>query len=73
LENASEKDPSKDVRAMAKKVMEELDSIRKGYSGANHKKCLFEAFGWLKQAHVISLGGKVDSNKANELRIKEWR
>jgi hypothetical protein len=73
LENVSENDPSEDVKAAAKKVMEELDSLRKGYSGANHKKCLFEAFWWLKQAHVISLGGKVDSKKANDLRIKEWR
>jgi hypothetical protein len=53
--------------------MKELDLIRKGYSGANHKKCLFEAFWWLKKAHVLSLGCEVDSKKASELRIKEWR
>ena len=73
LENVSEKDPSEDVKSAAKKVMEELDSIRKGYSGANHKKCLFEAFWWLKNAHMLSLGGKVDSKKALEQRNKEWR
>jgi hypothetical protein len=73
LENVSEEDPSEDVKSAATKVMKELDLIRKGYSGANHKKCLFEAFWWLKQAHVLSLGGEVDSKKALELRIKEWR
>jgi hypothetical protein len=73
LENVSEKDPSVDVKSAAKKVMEELDAIRKGYSGANHKKCLFEAFWWLKSAHMLSLDGEIDSKKALELRIKEWR
>jgi hypothetical protein len=73
LEKVSEKDPSEDVKSAAKKVMEELDSIRRKYSGAYHKKCLFEAFWWLKQAHMFSLGGKVDSKKANDLRIREWR
>jgi len=73
LEKVSEKDPSEDVKSAAKKLMEKLDSIRKGYSGANHKKCLFEAFWWLKNAHMLSLGGKVDSKKALEQRIKEWR
>jgi len=73
LEKVSEEDPSEDVKSAAKKVMEELDTIRKGYSGANHKKCLFEAFWWLKNAHMLSLGGKIDSKKALELRIIEWR
>jgi hypothetical protein len=73
LKKVSEKDPSEKVKSVAKKVMEELDSIRKGYSGTNHKKCLFEAFWWLKNAHMLSLGGKVDDKKALELRIKEWR
>jgi len=73
LENVSGKDPSVDVKSAAKKVMEKLDVIRKGYSGANHKKCLFEAFWWLKSAHMLSLGGKIDSKKALEQRIKEWR
>jgi len=73
LENVTEKDPSEDVKTAAKKVMKELDLIRKGYYRANHKKCLFEAFWWLKNAHMLSLGGKIDSKKALELRIKEWR
>jgi len=72
LENVSEEDPSEDVKTAAKKVMKKLDSIRKGYSGANHKKCLFEAFWWLKCAHIISFGVNPDK-KALELRIKEWR
>jgi len=73
LENVSEKDTSEEVKKAAKKVMEELDLIRKGYSGDNHKKCLFEAFWWLKNAHMLSLGGEIDRNKALEQRIKEWR
>jgi hypothetical protein len=72
LENVSEKDPSEDVKSAAKKVMKELDSIREGYSGKNHKKCLFEAFWWLKYEHMLSLDAKVD-NKAWDMRTKEWR
>jgi hypothetical protein len=73
LAKVSEEDPSEEVRTAAEKVMKELDSIRNGYSGNNHKKCLFEAFWWLRQAHMLSLGEKVDRKSANELRIKEWR
>jgi hypothetical protein len=73
LTKVSEEDPSEGVRAAAEKVKKELDSIRNGYSGNNHKKCLFEAFWWLRQAHMLSLGEKVDRKSANELRIKEWR
>lgn len=73
LENVSGKDRSEEVKSAAKKVIKELDSIRNGYSGANHKKCLFEAFWWLKNAHMLSLGGKVDNKKALELRKKEWK
>jgi hypothetical protein len=73
LAKVSAEDPSEAVKTAAEKVIKELDSIRNGYSGNNHKKCLFEAFWWLRQAHMLSLGEKVDKKKANELRIKEWR
>jgi hypothetical protein len=73
LKTASKKDPSEKVRAAARKVTRELRAIRRGYSGNNHKKYLFEAFWWLRQAHMLSLGEKVDMKKANDLRIKEWR
>jgi len=72
LENVLVNDPSEDVRKAAKKVMEELNSIRKGYSGNNHKKCLFEAFWWLKCAHILSFGVQPDK-KALDQRTKEWR
>jgi hypothetical protein len=73
LIEVSEKDPSEQVREAAKKVLKELNAIRKGHSGNNHKKCLFEAFWWLRQAHMLSLGEEVDRKRANDLRIKEWR
>jgi hypothetical protein len=73
LKTASKKDPSEEVRVAARKAVNELNAIRRGYSGNNHKKCLFEAFWWLRQAHMLSLGAVIDKKKANELRIKEWR
>jgi hypothetical protein len=73
LKTASNKDPSEKVRVAARKVTRELRAIRRGFSGNNHKKCLFEAFWWLRQAHMLSLGAEVDKKKANDLRIKEWR
>jgi hypothetical protein len=72
-EKKADGDPSEKVRKAADKVMNELNAIRKGYSGNNHKKSLYEAFWWLRQAHMLSLGEKVDSKEALELRIKEWR
>jgi hypothetical protein len=73
LKKALEKDPSEQVRKAAIKVLKGLDSIRKGYSSNNHKKCLFEAFWWLRQAHMLSLGADIDMDKAKVLRIREWR
>jgi dsDNA-binding SOS-regulon protein len=73
LKSVSKKDPSEKVRAAARKVTKELRAIRRGYSRSNHKKCLFEAFWWLRQAHMLSLGAEVDSKNANDLRTKEWK
>jgi hypothetical protein len=73
LKKVSQNDPSEQVKSAAEKTASELDAIRGGYSGNNHKKCLFEAFWWLRQAHMLSLGAKIDDKKALGLRIKEWR
>jgi hypothetical protein len=69
----AEKDSSERVRKAAEKVSKKLNEIRRGYSGNNHKKCLFEAFWWLRQAHMLSLGVKIEEKEAKDLRIKEWR
>jgi hypothetical protein len=73
LENVSESDPSEEIRKTAKKVKEKLNAIRNGSAGGNQKKRLFEAFWWLKYAHMLSLGAEVNEKGALETRIQEWR
>jgi hypothetical protein len=73
IEIVSQTDPSEKVKEAAMKTLKRLDTNRSGITGANHKKCLYEAFWWLKYAHMFSLGKEVDSKKANDLRIKEWK
>jgi len=74
LEKVSQTDPSKQVREAAMKTLKELDENRSGITGANHKKCLYEAFWWLKYAHMLSLGRDVDPKGANDERIgkRKW-
>jgi len=73
LEKVFQTDPSKEVREAAMKTLKDLDANRSGITGANHKKRLYEAFWWLRYAHMLSLGKEVDGKKANDLRNKEWR
>jgi len=73
IEIVSQTDPSEKVKEAAMKTLKRLDTNRSGITGANHKKCLYEAFWWLKYAHMLSLGEEVDGKEANDLRIKEWK
>jgi len=73
LEKISQTDPSKKIREAAMKTQKKLDANRSGITGANHYKSLFEAFWWLRYAHMRSLGEEIDIIKANDLRIWEWK
>ena len=61
------------VRKIAEKTAKELGGMRKGMVGGSSKKCLYEAFWWLRQAHLLSLGMEIDQSAALKTRIAEWR
>lgn len=68
-------DPDRGVRDYAKRVhrqVRHLDRNRPNLDkGASPRRPLFEAFWWLRQAHLITLGVKVDQSGAMRTRRKE--
>lgn len=68
-------DPDRGVREYAKRVhrqVRQLDRNRPNLDkGASPRRPLFEAFWWLRQAHLITLGIKVDQSGAMRTRRKE--
>ena len=68
-------DPDKGVREYARRVhrqVRHLDRNRPNLDeGASPRRPLFEAFWWLRQAHLLTLGVKVDQAGAMRTRRKE--
>ena len=68
-------DPDTGVREYAKRVHKQvrhLDRNRPNLDkGASPRRPLFEAFWWLRQAHLVTLGIKVDQSDAMRTRRKE--
>jgi hypothetical protein len=73
LRTVAEKDPSPRVRDAAEKAVKKLNLLREGLVGGNHRKRLCQAFWWLRQASLLSLGREIDEKGARDLRIKEGR
>jgi hypothetical protein len=73
LDKAAETDPDKQVREAAASASKELRKLRGGWKGGNHTGLLNEAFWWIRQAHLLTLGVKFDEKLANEYRIWENR
>ena len=71
----SNNDPDKGVREYAKRVHKQvrhLDRNRPNLDkGASPRRSLFEAFWWLRQAHLLTLGVEVDQPGAMRTRQKE--
>lgn len=71
----SQNDPDETVRALAKiahKQIRHLDRKKPNLDvGASPRRPLFEAFWWLRQAHLVTLGVKVDEAGAMRTRRKE--
>lgn len=66
-------DPDEDVRAAAKSAAE---VVRHGHGlprNTSARRAMFAAFWWLRQAHVVSLGGEVDAEGAQRTFRKEMR
>lgn len=68
-------DPDRGVREYARRVhrqVRHLDRNRPNLDkGASPRRPLFEAFWWLRQAHLLTLGVKVDQPGAMRTRQKE--
>ncbi|GHV76028.1 hypothetical protein AGMMS49942_08490 [Spirochaetia bacterium] len=73
LEEYQKNDPSPDVQGQLKKTIKRLDFLRDSISPGRHTQCLYEAFWWLRQAHLLSLGQVVDAEESRKARIREWR
>ena len=71
----SQKDPDATVRDVAKKAHKQIRRLdrRKANvdTGASPRRPLFEAFWWLRQAHLLTLGGDIDETGAMRTRRKE--
>ena len=68
-------DPDATVRSLAKKAhkrIRHLDRKKPNLDdGASPRRPLFEAFWWLRQAHLLTLGKKIDEAGAMRTRRKE--
>lgn len=68
-------DPDETVRELAKKAHKKVRHLDRGKpnldEGASPRRPLFEAFWWLRQAHLITLGIDVDPAGAMRTRRRE--
>ena len=68
-------DPDEEVRKFAKLAHKQIRHLDRGKPnldvGASPRRPLFEAFWYLRQAHLITLGKEVDSRGAMRTRRKE--
>ena len=68
-------DPDKGVREYAKRVHRQIRHLDRSKpnvdKAASPRRPLFEAFWWLRQAHLVTLGVKVDQAGAMRTRRKE--
>lgn len=69
----TENDPDDDVRREAKATYKKLRQNEGLPARTSPLTALFAAFWWLRQAHVIHLGGTVDQASASRTRAKEVR
>ena len=68
-------DPDETVRELAKKAHKQVRHLDRGKpnldEGASPRRPLFEAFWWLRQAHLITLGVEIDRPGATRTRERE--
>ncbi len=68
-----QQDPIPELRDLARLAYKQLRHQENIPLDKSPLSALFGAFWWLRQAHVIALGGHVDARKANSTRQKEVR
>ncbi len=68
-------DPDDEVRDLAKKAHRRIRHLDRGKpnldAGASPRRPLFEAFWWLRQAHLLTLGREIDADGAMRTRRRE--
>ena len=68
-------DPDETVRSLAKKSHKKIRHLDRKKpnleDGASPRRPLFEAFWWLRQAHLLTLGEEIDESGAMRTRRKE--
>ena len=68
-------DPDETVKELAKKAHKKVRHLDRGKpnldEGASPRRPLFEAFWWLRQAHLITLGVEIDQAGAMRTRRRE--
>lgn len=68
-------DPDATVRGLAKKAHKKIRHLDRKKpnldDGASPRRPLFEAFWWLRQAHLLTLGKEIDESGAMRTRRKE--
>ena len=71
----SQNDPDETTRVLAKRAHKQIRHLDRKKpnldEGASPRRPLFEAFWWLRQAHLLTLGVKVDEAGAMRTRRKE--
>ena len=71
----SQSDPDETVRTLAKRAHKQIRHLDRKKpnleEGASPRRPLFEAFWWLRQAHLLTLGVEVDQAGAMRTRRKE--
>lgn len=73
LNFAAKNDPNEDVRKAAAVAHEEM---RRGVllpPGSSPRRAILAAFWWLRQAHLLALGSRIDPHGAQRTRQKETR
>lgn len=71
----SKNDPDEECRRLAKRAHRQIRHINRKKPnlelGASPRRPLFEAFWWLRQAHLVTLGKEIDEAGAMRTRRKE--
>ncbi|ORC32626.1 hypothetical protein B4O97_16310 [Marispirochaeta aestuarii] len=73
LRKVSEEDLSPMVQEVAVEVRRGLQNLRTGWGPGSHRRHLFQAWWWIRQAHRISFNAEIDEVEANRVRNTEFR
>ncbi|GHV92118.1 hypothetical protein AGMMS50268_26210 [Spirochaetia bacterium] len=75
LNDMLEKEPSEKVKRQIERTNLKLNNLRNILSDSAHTRHLYEAFWWIRQAHMLSLAGEagIDAKAGKALRVQEGK